>query len=439
MVFLFVTSVSKEPGMINPEPISPPVDPILVVDDEESVLTTLQHTLRRCHYDTVTASNPLVALQHLKTQAFSVIISDQLMPEMSGLELLARARQIQPFATRILITAVVNLDTVIDAINQGEIFRFIVKPWLHEEFLATIKNGVQRYELICQNARLQTATQAMNEQLIELNRSLEQQVQLVARQNQQLADVNTALERNFVRSMELCVHTMQTFYPSLGNQARRVCQLCKSIAQVLQLSDEDRRVLESSALLHDIGLVGVPRQIIRRWQDDPRSLDQAEKALIEQHPILGQELAAFGSDLKNVGEIIRAHHEHYDGSGYPDQLVGENIPWLSRLLAVTVAYASCRLMDADANEKVKMDSGTVFDPEAVRVFLRAQFMAVIPRKERQVNLAELRPGMVLAQGIYTHGGLLLVPEGQRLNATFIEKVLNHNRIQPIRQSLVVYG
>jgi len=425
--------------MKTPELTSPPADPILVVDDEKSVLTTLQHTLRRCHYETVSCSDPLEALDCVKKQSFSVIISDQVMPEMSGLELLGQARQIQPYATRILITAVVNLSTVIDAINKGEIFRFIVKPWLHEEFLATVKNGVQRYELICQNARLQATTQSMNEQLVELNRSLEQQVQLVAQQNRQLADVNSALERNFVRSMELCVHTMQTFYPSLGNQARRVCQLCKSVAQILSLNDEDRRVLESSALLHDIGLVGVPRQIIRAWQEDPGSLDQAEKALIEQHPILGQELAAFGSDLKHVGEIIRAHHERFDGSGYPDQLAGENIPWLARLLAVAVAYASCRMPDADASEKVKMESGTSFDPEAVRVFLRAQAVAVIPRKERQVALAELRPGMVLAQGIYTHNGMLLVPEGQRLNATFIEKVLNHNRIQPITQLLVVYG
>jgi len=424
--------------MKNPDTNSHPADPILVVDDEPTVLITLQNTLKRCHYDTIGSSDPLTALEHLKKQPFSLIISDQVMPEMSGLELLARARQIQPNATRILITAVVNLGTVIDAINKGEIFRFIVKPWLHEEFLATIKNGVQRYDLICQNTRLQSATQSMNEQLVELNRSLEQQVQLVARQNTQLADVNAALERNLVRSMELCVHTMQTYYPSLGNQARRVCQLCRSIAQVLSLSEEDRRVLESSALLHDIGLVGVPRQIIRHWQDDPRSLDPAEKALIEQHPILGQELAAFTSDLKKVGEIIRAHHERFDGGGYPDQLVGENIPWLARLLAVAVAYTSCRLTDADASEKVKMESGSAFDPEAVRVFLRAQLTAIVPRKERQVALTELRPGMVLAQGIYTLNGLLLVPEGQRLNATFIEKVLNHNRIQPITQSLVVY-
>ena len=418
--------------------ISPPSQPILIVDDEPAVLATVQQTLQRARYETVGFSDPLAALEEIKKRKFSVIVSDQRMVGLSGLELLALARQIQPYATRILATAVLNLDMVADAINKGEIFRFIIKPWLREEFLATIKNGVQRYELICQNARLQNSTQSMNGQLVELNCSLEHQVQLVASQNQQLADVNAALERNLTRSMELCVHTMQTFYPSLGNQARRVSQICKTIATVLELNAEERRVLESSALLHDIGLVGVPRKIIRRWQEDPGSLGPPERALIEQHPILGQELAAFTSNLDKVGEIIRAHHECYDGSGYPDQLVGENIPWLARLLAVTVAYASSRLLDADSVEKLKLGSGTAFDPHALKVFLRAQAVVSIPRRERQVSLADLRPGMVLARGIYTHSGMLLVPEDQLLNATFIEKVLNYNRIQPIAQSLIVY-
>jgi response regulator RpfG family c-di-GMP phosphodiesterase len=423
-----------------PAPPSPPDEttPILVVDDEEIVLAALQETLRRAHYNAVTLADPVAAVEELKKREFSVIITDQSMPGLSGLELLAQARQVQPYATRILITAILSLDTVIEAINKGEIFRFIVKPWLREEFLATVKNAVQRYELICQNAHLQAATQSMNEQLVELNRSLEQQVKLVAQQNRQLGEMNAALERNLVRSMELCVHTVQTFYPSLGNQARRVSQLCKSIAQVIHLPTEDRRVLESSALLHDIGLVGVPRHIIRKWQEELDSLDPAEKALVEQHPILGQELAAFGSELDKVGEVIRAHHEHFDGTGYPDQLVGENIPWMARLLAVAVAYASSPFTSSDAVEKIKMSAGSAFDPEAVRVFLRALAVASVPRKEREVALADLRPGMVLARGIYTANGLLLMPEGQQLNTTYIEKLLNHNRVQPIAQSLVVY-
>ena len=412
---------------------------ILVVDDEEIVLVALYETLQREHYSVVTTSDPATALAELKKNEFSVIITDQRMPTLTGLELLAQARQIQPNATRILITAVLSLDTVIDAINKGEIYRFVVKPWLREELLVTVKNAVQRYDLIRQNARLQATTQAMNDQLVDLNRALEQQVKLVAQQNEKLADMNRALEQNLLRSMELCLHTMQTYYPTLGNQARHVAQLCRSMADASNVSPDDRRVLESASLLHDIGLVGVPRQLIRKWQENPQSLDAAERALIEQHPILSQELSAFGEGMEKVGEVIRAHHERFDGSGYPDQLVGENIPWLARLLAVAVAYASAKRNRDEAVEAVTMQSGTAFDPEAVRAFMKALPTVPLVRKEREVMLAELRPGMVLARGVYTANGLLLAPEGQQLNATYIEKLLNHNRIQPITQSLMVYG
>jgi HD-GYP domain-containing protein (c-di-GMP phosphodiesterase class II) len=238
--------------------------------------------------------------------------------------------------------------------------------------------------------------------------------------------------------MELCLHTMRTFYPTLGLQARRAAELCHSMAVALNLSADDRRLLDSAALLHDIGLVGVPRAIIRKWLENPASLDPAERALVEQHPILGQELAAFGSGLDKVGAIIRSHHERFDGKGYPDALAGENIPWLARLLAVAVAFASSKLDRDDRLELIKRDSGAAFDPEAVRAFLKALPLAPLPRKEREILLAELRPGMVLAKGIYTANGLLLVPEGQQINATYIEKLLNHNRVQPITQSLVVY-
>ena len=424
--------------MKEPDALHKTTDPILLIDDEPAIITLLQDDLERAGCKTVAFTDVDAALEEIKKQKFSVIMADQRMPGMSGLELLGQARELHPFAARILITGVLQLDTVIDAINKGEVFRFVVKPWLREELLATVKNGIHRYELMCHNEDLQRATQSMNGQLVDLNRSLEQQVRLVAQKNGQLAELNGALERNLSRSIEICVHTMQTFYPTLGNQARRVHQLCQTIAQLLELNAEDTRALKASAWLYDIGLVGVPRQIIKHWQEDPDTLNPAEKAVIEQHPILGQELAVFGDEMNKVGEIIRAHHERFDGSGYPDQLIGSNIPWLARLLAVAVAYASSPLSDADAVEKIKEGSGSAFDPEAVRAFLRAQTVAVIPRKERQVMLADLRPGMVMAKGIYTYNGLLLVPEGRQLNATYIEKVLNHNRIQPIVQSLVVY-
>jgi response regulator RpfG family c-di-GMP phosphodiesterase len=384
------------------------------------------------------APNPLPAIEMMKNESFSVIISDHQMPGMTGLEFLSRAKQIQPDAARILITAVLCLDTVIDAINKGEIYRFIVKPWLREELLATVKNAVQRYDLLCRNSILQATTLAMNDQLAQLNRSLEEQVARVAEQNRELATLNQALEQNLQRSVELCLQTMQTFYPMLGIQARRVFEIIRAMAESLGLPPDQRKILEISALLHDVGLVGVSRRLIRRWQQNSGALDEAERALIEQHPVLGQELAAFVHNLEAVGAVIRSHHERFDGAGYPDRLAGESIPWLSRLLAVAAGYAGSEFSHAASVEQVRLASGSAYDPDAVRAFLRALPKAVIPRKEREVLLSELLPGMVLAKGVYTPNGLLLIPEGQQLSSTSIDKLLNHNRINPITQSLIVY-
>ena len=357
---------------------------ILVVDDEEVVLSALRETLRRQDYDVVATLDPTAALASLRDSPFAVIIADQRMPLISGLELLNQARRIQPHATRILMASVVSLDIVIDAINQGEIYRFIVKPWLREELMVTIKNAMQRHELVQQNLHLQTASMAMNEQLVELNQSLEQQVKLVANQNQQLARMNQTLEQNLLRTMELSLQAAQTFYPMLGEQGRQTAQLCRPMAQLLELPADDRRALESAALLHDIGLVGVPRSLIRRWRENPAMLSQPERALIEQHPILGQELSAFGNGLEQVGILIRVHHERVDGTGYPDQLAGEKIPWLGRLLAVAVAFASSKLVRDDAVEEIKMQGNTAFDADAVRALLRALPMVHAPRREKQV-------------------------------------------------------
>ncbi len=368
---------------------------VLIVDDEEVVLVALRDTLAREGYHVITATNGVEALARLKEQVFSVVITDQQMPMLTGLEFLSQVKELQPDATRILITAVLNLSTVIDSINKGEIFRFIVKPWLREELLVTVKNAVQRHELICKNQMLQVATFAMNENLTKLNSSLEEQLEREADQNAELERLNLALRENLERSVELCLKTMETFHPTLGSH--------------------------------------------KRWEESPTGLTEAENAVIEQHPVLGEELAGFVHPLKDVGAIIRAHHERFDGTGYPDGLSGNRIPWLGRLLAVAVAYAESKLDGRGTVEAIKQGRGSAFDPEAVRAFLRCLPQATVPKRQREVKLSDLRPGMVLAQGIYTASGTLLVPDGQRLTGPFIDMLNNHHRIHPIAQSLLVYS
>ena len=168
---------------------------ILIVDDEEIVLAALRETLRREGYDLTTTSNPIAALELLGQKEFAVILTDQQMPQLTGLEFLAQAKSIQPDATRILITAVLSLNTVIDSINKGEIYRFIVKPWLREELLVTIRNAVQRFDLIRRNQELQRETQAANTELAA-------KIAKVAEQNRELAKLNAALQANLERSVQ---------------------------------------------------------------------------------------------------------------------------------------------------------------------------------------------------------------------------------------------
>ena len=411
---------------------------LLVVDDEEIVLVALRETLRREGYQVDTTTDALAGLEMVRQEQYSVIITDQMMPTLSGLEFLAQVKQVQPDATRILITAVLSLSTVIDAINKGEIYRFIVKPWLREELLATIRNAVQRYELLLRNAVLQATTLNMNEKLTGLNRSLEERVAQVTEQNRRLSELQNAMAENLGHSVELCLNVMQTFYPTLGTRARRTNGITRAMAESLGLSPEETQVLEYSSLLHDIGLVGVPRNLIKKWQETPDGLTMPERALIQQHPVLGEELVRFMHHLEPVGRLIRTHHERYDGSGYPDGLRADEIPHLGRLLAVAVAFAESTSGDAVTLDHIRHRSGTEFDPDAVRLLIRCQPRATMPRKQRELLLTELAPGLVVAKGIYTANGILLIPEGQTLTEASIDKLNNHHRISPISQLLLVY-
>jgi response regulator RpfG family c-di-GMP phosphodiesterase len=343
---------------------------ILIVDDEEAVLVAMRATLQREGYAVVPCSNAVDALKLLAEQPFAVIISDQHMPAITGLEFLSQAKEIQPDATRILITAVMSLGTVIDAINKGEIYRFIVKPWLREDLLATVRNAVQRHDLICKNLILQATTRSMNERLTKLNKVLEDQMSELGRRNQELERYTGVISNGLLRSAEIAARVLAVSHPALAGQARRVFDLCMEMAAQLELPSEQRLILGSSAWYCDVGLAAAPQDLAARWKSSPNTLTPEERRLYENHPVASQDLAALPEDLSAVGVVIRAHHERYDGNGFPDRLRGDEIPRLARLLAVAVFQAESLLDHESTMGEIERGSGTAFDPEAVRVFLR---------------------------------------------------------------------
>jgi response regulator RpfG family c-di-GMP phosphodiesterase len=412
---------------------------ILIVDDEPIVLGALKETLERERFHVVACNSPIKALTILAERDFAVIISDQKMPEMVGLDFLIESRRLRPNASRVLITAVLALPTIVDAINKGEIFRFVAKPWLREELIATVRNAVQRHELVTQNNALHAETRDLNTQLVTANAELAKRVEDLERQHQQLDAANRRLATNYEHSLELCRRILTTYDPILGNQAKTLVEFAVQMAATENFTDEERHALRASAWLCDLGLIGVPREMLRAFRTKSDSLTERERLTLHHHPIYSQTLATLVDDAPGVGDSTRSHHERFDGAGYPDGLSGDAIPWTARCLAVAVAFVESGLPKAAAIDAILEESGKAFDPEAVRLFLKVTNLVQLPRQVREIMLHELETGMVLASGIYSPHGLLLIAEGQPLSPRTIQKIHSHNQITPLSQRLLVYS
>jgi len=412
---------------------------ILVVEDEPIVLASLKSTLEREGFHVVACASPIKALAILEDTDFAVIISDQRMPEMMGLDFLFESRRLRPDCSRILLTAILSLPTVVDAINRGEIYRFVAKPWLREELIATVRNAIQRYLLTSHNQVLQAETARLNAELTATNQALEAKVADLERQRHQVAAANLELTQRYESSLELCRRILTAYDPILGSQAKALVEFAAKMAATDQFTPAEAHALRSAAWLCDLGLIGIPRELLRSFRARRGDqLSDRERAMLRHHPVYSQTLAALVDPGAEIGETIRAHHESFDGMGYPDGLSRNSIPWTARCLAVAVGFVESGLSKAAATELILAQSGSAFDPEAVRLFLKVMHLVNLPRQVNEILLEELEPGMMLATGIYSPHGLLLVGEGQTLGPGIIAKIRSHNDVTPINQRLLVY-
>lgn len=411
---------------------------ILLLDDEEIVLLAIKETLQRDSYNVAAFTNPSEALEAIENTEFSVIISDHRMPQMTGLEFLNKCKETQPNASRILITGVLTLNTVVEAVNKGEIFRFIAKPWIREELIATVENAVQRHALIEANTQLQANTLDLNDKLVSTNAKLEEKIAQLENQTRELDEANQALSRNFHHSLNICFRLIEAFHPVLGEQTKSVVAICSEVAKSDLLTEEEQEVLRVSSWLYNLGRIGLPRSLLSKSLNDPQAITEQEQTLLQHYPVYGQTLATFAEKLDDVGLTIRSHRERFDGQGFPDKLSRESIPMPARHLAVAVGFVECNLPRDQALEYIIRESGRAYHPEAVRLFMKSSNLTNLPKKVREITLSELEPGMVLAKGIYSPSGLLLIPEERRLTGGVISKIMEHDYADPLTQRLMVF-
>lgn len=411
---------------------------ILCIDDDPLILKVLEDLVNRAGYESFSTQSADAALRLAVDRQFAVVIADHNMPEMMGAELLNRFAQIQPSASRILITGIKTMEIVAAAVNSGEIFRFVTKPWISAEMIATLHNAVQRYDLIQKNISLEKTTLELNEKLSIANAQMDRQLKELEADKQEIDESHAALKTNFSRSLELCQRMLTTFNPLLGEQAKAVTKICRIMADTHYFDEEQKHILDVSARLYDIGLTAVPSGFMSSIQNNSEDLPPELKTVFQNHTIHGQTLASFVDTLKPVGETIRAHHEQFDGTGFPDGLAGEMIPWTARCLAVVVYYVTCGLPHEEAVDRVLELSGTAFDPDATRLFLRCAEATPLPRLVKEVMVDELTVGMQLASGIYSPTGVLLVADGYHLDESTIHKIKNYNLSSLLHRQLLVF-
>jgi response regulator RpfG family c-di-GMP phosphodiesterase len=409
----------------------PNLNHVLVVDDDEIVLTALKEQLPPMGYRVTACNNPTLALEALGREGFSVALVDNQMPGTPGLELLARVAQSHPHTTRLLLAGGMGLNTLTDAINEGKIYRYITKPWLREDLHVTLANAVERYRLVTEGEILQQRNITLN---------------------QQLGQAASAVTAGAVSSagavpggggdLELALggfnKMLYTFHPNLGNTAQRAVAICQTLGEVLEMPAEQLRTLTLAAALHDIALVGINRDIVRRWLRDPAKCTDEEISLIKKHPEQSQQMLQYSPFFKDAADAVRSHHEHWDGTGYPDALKGETIPWLSRLLSVVIYFCNKHSSGVQLMAEIESHAETLFDPAAIRALVKAVPLTKMPRGEREILLIELKAGMILAKDIYNTNGHLLLPKGRELNDSSINKLWSINRVTPIDPLVLVF-
>lgn len=329
---------------------------VFVVDDDDLVLRALSRILDAAGYESRCFQAPDQALSALEADRPTVIISDYMMPVMDGVSFLKQARARAPQAVRILCTAAEDFRVALQAVNAGEVYRIISKPWHQQELVATVNQAAEAARLRRENERLTVEVHRQNTQLRDVNLRLEEMVR--ERTQALLEGLIAALD---YRDAETQWHS------------RRVSLYARRLASQLGVKEPDLLVVEHGALLHDIGKIGVRDLVLLK----PGPLSSEEWVEMRRHPELGWALLQRVDYLRPASLVVLQHQEKWDGTGYPAGLRGEEICIGARVfhLADTLdaitserPYRRARPF-AEAKAEIVRCRGTQFDPAVVDAFL----------------------------------------------------------------------
>ncbi len=415
---------------------------ILCVDDEPSILSSLRRLLRPQAYQIHLAESAKAALELMEKLAIDLVISDMRMPEMDGVQFLEQVRQRSPDTVRLLLTGYADMASTIDAVNRGEIYRYISKPWDDADMLLIVRDALEHRALALQNKQLQAVALRQNTELKSAHAHLEN---LVTQRTTELTNVNGALQaaheqlkNNFITSIKVFSALVELRGGNLAGHSRRVADLARRMAHRLGLDGRHTHEVFVAALLHEIGKVGFGDAMLTTAIANltPRQLD-----LYRRHPAHAAHLLTPLPDLKDAVELIAAQLERFDGTGHPGRLAQDAIPLGARILALASDYDNMlsgaltrrELSEEEARALVAKNRGKRYDPKVVDALLAVldatatQVQHNPKTAERKVGVRELQPGMVLARDLITPSGLMMLSAQHVLDERMIQKIVDFER------------
>ena len=371
---------------------------ILFVDDEQGILDSLKRQLRN-RFAVETALGPKKGLAAIAQNGpYAVIVSDLRMPEMDGIQFLARASTEAPDSVRIMLTGNADLNNAIQAVNEGNIFRFLTKPCEMDTLVHLLDKGIEQYRLVTAEKEL--------------------------------------LEKTLKGSINMLTDLLSMLNPEAFGRSARIREYALEVAQHLGVSELWK--IETAAMLSQIGCVALPESLVRKRHEGADLTDE-ELRVYETHPKIAADLLSNIPRIEDVAEVILYQAKQYDGSGFPpDAKKKEDLPVGARILKAVLDFD---LFESKGSPKpavlvdLRMRAGH-YDPDILSALER--IMGV--RAEallKDVLIRELEEGMVFAEDVMASGNRMLVSRGQEISQMMIRRLKNFARNMTIKEPLKV--
>ena len=353
---------------------------ILIVDDEPVIREVLLERLSLAGFECAMAANSAEALNRIRTNEFSLVLTDISMPGGDGMSLLRQIKAEQPGLDVVMLTGVVDVDTAIRTIRLGA-SDYLTKPFNLDEVVLTVERTLEKRRLVNENLEYQLDLERKVE---ERTRELRHKTEEVERLYEELKIAFEKINTTYDTTLEALMEALDARDSETQGHSRRVAEYTISVARRLGVVEPDLTQFRWGALLHDVGKIGIPDAVLRK----PGPLTPEEWKVMQQHPELGRRILSAVEFLEGAVPIVYCHQEQYDGSGYPQGLRGEEIPLGARVFAVVDcvdAMAMNRpyrpaMTFQQVRDELLVHAGTQFDSKVVEAFL-----SIPPEEWEEIN------------------------------------------------------